>query len=87
LSKNENNPEEAKIQATLLGSIPNRPGMPVSPYPPIPGTPGCPPSLPNSGIQLARAYIPIQSFGQIYDFSTALKTGTLFVDLYRPYSC
>jgi len=35
--------------------------------------------------RLAEAYIPIQSYGKIYDPRTALMHGTLFPELYRPY--
>jgi len=35
--------------------------------------------------RLAEAYIPFQSYGQIFDPRTALINGTLFPELYRPY--
>ncbi|NLJ97723.1 MAG: spore coat associated protein CotJA [Tissierellia bacterium] len=34
---------------------------------------------------LARAYVPIQIMNQVYSPSEALKKGTLFPELYRPY--
>ncbi len=36
-------------------------------------------------IQLAQAYIPFQVYGDTFDLMTALKYGTLFPELYRPY--
>ncbi|MDD4569691.1 MAG: spore coat associated protein CotJA [Tepidanaerobacteraceae bacterium] len=36
--------------------------------------------------RLAEAYIPIQIYGETFDPRTALMYGTLFPDLYRPYS-
>ena len=45
-----------------------------------PGNPNMP------GLELARAYIPIQRLGQLYPPSVALDTGTLFPELYRPYT-
>ncbi|PIH05820.1 spore coat associated protein CotJA [Clostridium combesii] len=35
--------------------------------------------------ELARAYICPQKFKRIYKVDKALKRGTLFPDLYRPY--
>ncbi|MBU5438557.1 spore coat associated protein CotJA [Tissierella sp. MSJ-40] len=35
--------------------------------------------------ELARAYIPFQTMNQVYDPREALKRGTLFPELYRPY--
>ncbi len=34
---------------------------------------------------LARAYIPFQIMNQVFTPSEALKKGTLFPELYRPY--
>lgn len=34
---------------------------------------------------LARAYVPFQVMGQVYSPREALKKGTLFPELYRPY--
>ena len=34
---------------------------------------------------LARAYVPFQIINQVYSPSEALKRGTLFPELYRPY--
>jgi hypothetical protein len=36
--------------------------------------------------RLAEAYVPIQIYGETFDPRTALMHGTLFPDLYRPYS-
>jgi hypothetical protein len=36
--------------------------------------------------RLAEAYVPIQMYGETFDPRTALMHGTLFPDLYRPYS-
>lgn len=36
-------------------------------------------------MRLAEAYIPIQMYGEIFDPRTALRHGTLFPELYRPY--
>ena len=33
----------------------------------------------------AMAYVPMQRFEQIYDLSTALKNGTLFPELCKPF--
>lgn len=45
--------------------------------------PGLPP---HSGMELARIYFPIQKLGAVYSPTQALKMGTLFPELYRPYS-
>lgn len=34
---------------------------------------------------LARAYVPFQIMNQVFNPSEALKKGTLFPELYRPY--
>ena len=34
---------------------------------------------------LARAYVPFQIMNQVYSPSEALKRGTLFPELYKPY--
>ena len=34
---------------------------------------------------LARAYVPFQIIGQIYSPREALKKGTLYPELYKPY--
>lgn len=34
---------------------------------------------------LARAYVPFQIMNQVFSPSEALKKGTLFPELYRPY--
>ena len=35
---------------------------------------------------LARAYVPFQTMNQVYSPNEALKRGTLFPELYRPYT-
>ncbi len=35
--------------------------------------------------ELARAYVPFQRMNQIYSPAEALKKGTLFPELYKPY--
>jgi len=47
--------------------------------------PGYYPGMPAPGMELARAYVPIQRLGQLYTPAQALETGTLFPELYRPY--
>lgn len=37
-------------------------------------------------LQLAVAYVPWQNYGAIFSPEEALEKGTLFPDLYRPYS-
>lgn len=37
--------------------------------------------------QLARAYVPIQSWSTPYSPQEALTRGTIFPELYRPYVC
>lgn len=44
-----------------------------------------PPGAPYPGMELARAYIPIQRWGQVYPPAKALEYGTLFPELLRPY--
>ena len=39
----------------------------------------------NNEGNLARAYIPFQIMNQIFSPDEALKKGTLFPELYRPY--
>jgi len=67
------------------------------PYPIQPGfSPGYPPGQPAvpaqpdivapcPGMELARAYIRIQRWGQVNSPARALETGTLFPELFRPY--
>ena len=43
------------------------------------------PGMPYPGMELARAYIPIQKLGRVYSPAQALEAGTLFPELYRPY--
>ena len=42
----------------------------------------------NNGLnlKLAEAYIPFQTYTQSYNLSEALQKGTLFPELYKPYS-
>lgn len=44
-----------------------------------------PPGTYYPGMELARAYVLIQRFGQVYTPAQALETGTLFPELYCPY--
>ncbi|NLC62663.1 MAG: spore coat associated protein CotJA [Thermoanaerobacterales bacterium] len=37
-------------------------------------------------MRLAEAYIPMQVYGETFNLNTALRYGTLFPDLYRPYA-
>lgn len=37
------------------------------------------------GCELARAYVVIQEYAEIYSPKEALKRGTVFPDLYQPY--
>jgi len=57
---------------------PGYPGMPV--YPGTPGFSG------DMGIALATAYVPPQVFRNMYSLTEALNKGTLFPELYRPYT-
>ncbi|XOQ18325.1 MAG: hypothetical protein ACFWUA_07415 [Sporanaerobacter sp.] len=41
--------------------------------------------LEGSDSSLARAYVPFQFMNQVYSKEEALKRGTLFPELYRPY--
>jgi len=43
------------------------------------------PDLPHQGMELARIYFPIQEIRSVYPPTQALKMGTLFPELYRPY--
>ncbi|WP_083189685.1 spore coat associated protein CotJA [Orenia metallireducens] len=40
---------------------------------------------PTPDFELAEAYIPFQNYGRRYNLREALRKGTIFVDLYRPY--
>lgn len=40
----------------------------------------------RKGDALARAYVPFQIMNQVFDSSEALKKGTLFPELYKPYT-
>ncbi|MCL1917907.1 MAG: spore coat associated protein CotJA [Peptococcaceae bacterium] len=45
------------------------------------------PSVPwQAAPALARAYVVTQQMGSVYNLCDALKAGTLFPELYRPYS-
>lgn len=35
--------------------------------------------------ELAKAYVPFQIMGQVYNQAEALRKGTLFPELYKPY--
>lgn len=92
--RDEKKAEQAKAQAAPMGPVADQTGMPylgqpgmmTPPYPTMPGTqPGYYPGISYTGMELARAYIPIQRFGPVYDLATALDKGTLFPELYRPY--
>lgn len=39
----------------------------------------------NCGRELARCYVPIQVMNMVFDSREALKKGTLFPELFRPY--
>lgn len=36
-------------------------------------------------LPLAMAYVPMQSFGKVYDLATGFQKGTIFPDLYKPF--
>lgn len=40
----------------------------------------------NCNRELARCYVPIQEMNMIFNSREALKKGTLFPELYRPYT-
>lgn len=40
----------------------------------------------NCNKELARCYVPIQEMNMVYNRREALKKGTLFPELYRPYT-
>jgi len=39
----------------------------------------------DQGLKLARAYVPFQVMGRVYEPAEALKRGTLFPELFMPY--
>ncbi len=43
------------------------------------------PTSQTAGPSLAIAYVPSQTFGELYTSSEALGRGTLFKELYMPY--
>ncbi|MGQ9557853.1 MAG: spore coat associated protein CotJA [Desulfurispora sp.] len=45
------------------------------------------PQCSNNDRQLARAYVPVQSWSTLYPPQEALTRGTIFPELYRPYVC
>ncbi|EOC99670.1 spore coat associated protein CotJA [Caldisalinibacter kiritimatiensis] len=47
--------------------------------------PNCNQPIMQPEFRLARAYIPFQVMGMVYDCEKALKRGTLFPELYIPY--
>ena len=63
---------------------PGYPGMPG--YPGTPGYTGAPGPTGNIGVALATAYVPPQVFRDMYSLTEALSKGTLFPELYRPYT-
>ncbi|MBD9208824.1 MAG: spore coat associated protein CotJA [Eubacteriales bacterium] len=46
---------------------------------------GCGESGQGGGPSLAMAYVPLQSFTDLYSPEEALRRGTLFRELYMPY--
>ena len=46
---------------------------------------GCGYTSQTAGPSLAIAYVPSQTFGELYTSSEALGRGTLFKELYMPY--
>lgn len=36
-------------------------------------------------MELAKAYVPFQKINQVYNSNEALRKGTLFPELYKPY--
>lgn len=95
MSKEDKKYKEVRIMAGSVRFKPIKPSMPYTGHPGSPenNPPNHPapnhlddyPGMPYTGMELARAYIPIQRFGALYDYATALEKGTLFPDLYRPY--
>ncbi|MCL6635433.1 MAG: spore coat associated protein CotJA [Peptococcaceae bacterium] len=45
------------------------------------------PQCSSNDQQLARAYVPVQSWTTPFSPQEALSKGTIFPDLYRPYVC
>lgn len=80
----DNKTVQAKAEATM--PYPVTPGINPG-FQPMPGMhPGFYPGMPYQGMELAKAYIPIQQWGgPLFDLEKALQTGTLFPELYRPY--
>lgn len=39
----------------------------------------------NNKFPIAMAYVPWQNWDKVYDPEAALKVGTIFPDLYKPY--
>lgn len=70
-------------QTKFIGPILN-PGQKY-PDPAYPGPEQKNPDTTCPGMELARAYVPIQKLDQLYSPAQALETGTLFPELYRPY--
>ncbi|MCL2399353.1 MAG: spore coat associated protein CotJA [Defluviitaleaceae bacterium] len=42
--------------------------------------------LPLASMPLAEAYVPIQSFEDVYPSEEGIKKGTIFPSLYKPYN-
>ena len=39
----------------------------------------------NANRELARAYVPMQGFGELFKPEVALRKGTIFPELFNPY--
>lgn len=63
----------------------------INPYPYMPGTPNTQPQtggmMPSFQFQLAHSYVPWQHMGQVFSPAEALAHGTLFPELFMPYTC
>jgi len=77
MAKTSKKGDEATLD-NLASGLPGKPGKPGCPV--KPGQPGCP------GLALATAYVPPQAFANTYSLPDALQHGTLFPELYRPYT-
>ena len=42
-------------------------------------------NLPLASMPLAQAYVPVQSFEEVYSAEEGIKKGTIFPSLYNPY--
>lgn len=81
--------EEAQESEANSRPLPGAPMMgPYNPPGPQAGShfpPQTPAGMVYPNLELARAYVPIQTFGPTYSLPEALDKGTLFPELYRPY--